>query len=277
MLYSRGSACGQVWLMEACMICNHHWGGQNSWIYNRNALNCIRKHRIHSLDTNKVLKCPDPFLSSMRDDPVSVSAPKPHHTSSAPSRSFVSVLYLSRHLWKDFLAHKTKPKHKKLTFTAADGLCCPQDVVFVLESETVTLTGHKSFFRASAQVIFPSHFTLSQSEVSVLPNRAGPRQGFSHIRAKNVQPVFVCTPHREWETREESTWNDRKRDKLPYLERTSLAWGMGVFVYIPQNPCFNTSWMDSGLAKSTTEHWNYINLHNRDQLPPALSHSVYIK
>lgn len=150
-------------------------------------------------------------------------------------------------------------------------------VFFVLESETVRLTGHKSFFRASDRVMRPSHFTLSQSEVSVLPNRAGPQQGFSHIRAKNVQAVFVCTPHREWDTREESTWNDRKRDKLPYLERTGLtSWRMDVFVYIPQNPWFNTPWMDSGLAKFTTEH--SINLHYRDLFPHTLlDNSVYIK
>jgi len=57
--------------------------------------------------------------------------------------------------------------------------CGLGSVVFVLESETVTLTGHRSFFRASARVMRPSHFTLGQSELSDLPERAGPQQGFT--------------------------------------------------------------------------------------------------
>ncbi len=111
---------------------------------------------------------------------------------------------------------------------------------------SATLSGHKSFSRASAWEMRPSHVAFGQSEVSVLPNRARPQQGFSHIRARNVEPVSVYNTQRVRYS-EESTWNDRKRDKLPYLEKTGLmslcvcvcvcvcVCGMDAFVFIPQN------------------------------------------
>lgn len=110
---------------------------------------------------------------------------------------------------------------------------------------SVILSGHKSFSRASAWVMRPSHFTLGQSEAFGLPNRAGPQQGFSHIRARNVQPVSVYDTQRA-RYPEESTWNDRKRDKLPYLEKTGLC------------VCVSDGWMRFCSFHKTTEEFPHV-------------------
>lgn len=151
------------------------------------------------------------------------------------SRSFL----LSQTLLKAFIRPQTKQiipaallNSPRLEIT--EWWSCPLNSLCPGEWDSYSSKTQKFLSRASALVTHPSHFPPSQSGGSVPSNRAGPLQGFSHVWAKNVECVSLSSTQR-MRYPEKSTWNDRKRDKLPYLEKTGLVavcvsgYGMDVF------------------------------------------------